>query len=144
VNETIQTLSETLPSSTILVSFCEVDEVTYGFYSGCAFIFDTTTESITVLSTNSNIDGYFCCVIDNNIYMGKTSSIKIFLLSLGIALPYDALLMHSTLDKNIFNLINTDNAQVEIGVIAVYKGNADGIGEQVKASLHNGTSWVTI
>lgn len=49
-----------------------------------------------------------------------------------------------SLTNNTFNLINTDTAQVEIGVNAVYKGNADGIGEQVEAALHNGTSWVTI
>ena len=50
----------------------------------------------------------------------------------------------SDITTNTFNLINTDTAQVEIGVNKVYKGNADGIAEEVEAALHNGTSWVTI
>jgi hypothetical protein len=56
----------------------------------------------------------------------------------------DNLQIIPTSSSNIFNLINTDTIKAEIGVKAVFKGNADNIGEQVEAALHNGTNWVTI
>lgn len=49
-----------------------------------------------------------------------------------------------TTSKNVFSIINDGNQKTEIGVSKVYKGNADGIGEEVEAALHNGTEWVNI
>lgn len=45
---------------------------------------------------------------------------------------------------NKFNLINTDTAQVEIGVENVYIGNTNNEAELCEAYLHNGTEWVRI
>lgn len=49
---------------------------------------------------------------------------------------------HSTENKT--PLINTDTVKVEIGVDKVYKGNADGIGEDVEAALFKDGAWTTI
>ena len=50
----------------------------------------------------------------------------------------------TSLTENKFNLINTENAQVEIGVENVYIGNANNGAELCEAYLHNGTEWVVI
>lgn len=50
----------------------------------------------------------------------------------------------TTAEKNHFDLINTDTARVEIGVDAIYKGNADGIGDPVESALYKDGEWVTI
>lgn len=47
-------------------------------------------------------------------------------------------------EVNNFNLINTNNTQVEIGVENVYIGNENNEAELVDAYLHNGTEWVQI
>jgi hypothetical protein len=52
--------------------------------------------------------------------------------------------LQSGLLKNKFNLINTDNAQLQIGVENVYIGNENNEAELCEAYLHNGTEWVQI
>lgn len=81
---------------------------------------------------------------DGVVYVVGTNKILRVDLPRDISLDTDNLQLHSTLEKNTFNIINTDTIKAEIGVNKVYKGNSDGIAEEVEASLHNGTSWVTI
>ena len=52
--------------------------------------------------------------------------------------------IQTDLFKNKFNLINTENNKVEIGVENVYIGNANNEAELCEAYLHNGTEWVVI
>lgn len=84
-----------------------------------------------------------CSVVNDIAYIFYKTEVAIFKLPTDILLDTDTLQIQSA-SSNKFNIINTDTAQVEIGVNKVYKGNADGIGEEVEAALHNGTSWVTI
>lgn len=63
---------------------------------------------------------------------------------------YDVLLAHEALQiipgigANSFPVINESNAKVEIGVNKVYKGNIEGIGEEVEAALYKDGAWTTI
>ena len=84
-----------------------------------------------------------CSVVNDIVYVFYETEVAAFKLPTDILLDTNTLQIQSA-SSNKFNLINTDTAQVEIGVNAVYKGNSEGIGELVEAALHNGTSWVTI
>ena len=46
--------------------------------------------------------------------------------------------------NNVFKLINTDTAQVEMGVENVYIGNENNEAELCEAYLHNGIEWAVI
>jgi hypothetical protein len=154
--ETIVTLSATLPKAISSQCLAHWDNGIYLFggsnYGGTNGIlyFDIESESVITTNTILEVANYSqtAVVTDDSIYLAgggsKTDGIYRFTPSMSIIVAVDNLQIHSTFEKNKFNLINTDTAQVEIGVNAVYKGNADGIGELVEASLHNGTSWVTI
>ena len=50
----------------------------------------------------------------------------------------------TSLTENKFNLINTENTQVKIGVENVYIGNENNKAELCEAYLHNGTEWQQI
>jgi N-acetylneuraminic acid mutarotase len=117
--------------------------------------FDPSNESLTTCNVTmphiKRLGAFAAKVTENTVqilggYYNSSNSKDVFLFTYGedLVLSSDTLQIVPTPDKNIFNLINTDNMQVEIGVMSVLKGNADGIGEQVEAALHNGTSWVTI
>ena len=49
-----------------------------------------------------------------------------------------------SVDGNVFPLINAEDAKVEIGVSGIYKGNTEGIGEEVEAALYKDGAWQTI
>lgn len=116
-------------------------------YSNKILCFDIEAETIKTLSaTMPNTLNYpgALATEDDKIYIVSDKSPYCFSLDMKVVLDNGTLQIQSAFAENLFNLINTDTAQVEIGVNAVYKGNADGIAEVVEASLHNGTSWVTI
>jgi hypothetical protein len=46
--------------------------------------------------------------------------------------------------KNIFSLIDNETMKIDIGVDKVYKGNSDGVGEQVETAIYQNDSWTTI
>lgn len=47
--------------------------------------------------------------------------------------------------NNIFPIIKSNNGiEIEIGVNAVYKGNADGVGEPVEAALYKNGAWTNV
>jgi hypothetical protein len=83
-------------------------------------------------------------VVDDLVYIFYRSFVSIFKLPKDVLVDPNTLQLLSTLDRNVFKFINTDNVQVEMGVNNVYKGNNKGIGEQVEAALYNGTQWVNI
>ena len=95
-----------------------------------------------------------CATVGNKIYIfGASSSsynnpideVNAYSLTTPVpALPKDSLLVKPSTKDNVFQLVKADGAKVEIGVDSVYKGNAEGIGEEVEAALYKGGEWVTI
>ena len=155
--ETITTCATTLPKA-LSSSCCVLMEKTIvilgGRGSDSIYLFDCNSETLTLLDVTlpEKKSMAYVGVLDNSVWLlggisgwfDESNKTILFTLGMSVVLDADTVQIQSTPDKNIFNLINTDNMQVEIGVMSVLKGNADGIGEQVEAALHNGTSWVTI
>lgn len=110
--------------------------------------FDTVTEKLTSYRGTLPVPlrGFEAGVtVGDYIYLVGCETANILKFTNNLLLPLETDKMHIvSANSNKFNLINTNTAQVEIGVKKVYKGNTDGIAEEVEASLHNGTSWVTI
>lgn len=112
--------------------------------------FDTMTETILTMPITlpqKKIGVHTATVLGDNAYIfaGATSTdITKFVPNLKVFLENNNLQILPTYSSNKFNLINTDTAQVEIGVNKVYKGNADGVAEEVEAALYKDNSWVTI
>lgn len=154
--EIITTCAAKLPKG-LSGSHCALMEDTIlilgGYWSNSIYLFDCNSETITTLSVKLPENKYMASmgVLDNSVWLycgldgySNSSNTILFTFGMSVILSADILQVQSTLDRNIFNLLNTDNMKVKMGVNAVFKGNADGIGEQVEAALHNGTSWVTI
>lgn len=117
--------------------------------SGSVWRYDLDTETITALpSMNAAKKGVHSAVAVGDvgyIFGGEmTADIVEFQPNLTTPLATNNLHILSNTTNNKFNIINTNTAQVEIGVNKVYKGNADGIAEETEAALYNGTEWVTI
>ena len=47
-------------------------------------------------------------------------------------------------DVNLWSILKTDSMNVEIGIDSVYKGNDEGIGEEVEAALYKNNTWTNI
>lgn len=148
ITETIEIVNTSLPVN--LSDGCATTMAKSIFvfgYSNRIMCFDIEAETIKTLSaTMPNTLNYPSALAteDDKIYIVSDKSPYCFSLDMKVVLDNGTLQIQSAFAVNLFNLINTDTAQVEIGVNAVYKGNADGIAEVVEASLHNGTTWVTI
>jgi hypothetical protein len=155
--ETITTCSTALPkalanSHSVLME--KIIVILGGWNSDSIYLFDCDSEILTTLGVNlpETKSAAYVGVLDNSAWLlggitgwfNETNKTILFTLGISVVLSADTLQIHSNLDKNKFNLINTDTIKAEIGVSKVYKGNADGIGESVEAALHNGTNWVTI
>ena len=56
----------------------------------------------------------------------------------------DSLYVKPQTKNNTFPIVKTDSIRLEIGVDTVYKGNTDGIGEEVEAALYKDGEWTTI
>lgn len=84
---------------------------------------------------------YLFCGYSNN---GDTKTISIFEPA-NVTYFVEADKLHLVTDtSNSFNIINNENTRVQVGVIKAYKGNADGIGEEVEMALHKNGAWETI
>lgn len=156
-SETLIATPVTIPAtmSGVQNSACAVIEDTIYIFGGTKtgsgtkniHTFNPATQNIELLPTAlpfAMSDANLAVRDDNSVYLISGSALCLFVTGMAIVLNEDILQIQLGLNKNIFKLVNTDKAQVEIRVDKVYKGNADGIGEEVKASLHNGTSWVEI
>ena len=123
--------------------------------------FDTYGSTMIIetlpFSTHKTIGYAACATIGNKIYAfggstsGSTSTMapidEVNVFSLATPLPVvseGTLVIKPKAKDNIFPIINSDVAKVEIGVELVYKGNADGIGEEVEAALYKDGAWTTI
>ena len=126
----------------------------FGGYNGTAqntiYEFDTETETIATLETTlpTPCSEMGCSNYGNKVYLfggyGSSALNTINCFTLTHELTQGNIEIQSGLLKNKFNLINTENAQVEIGVENVYIGNANNEAELCEAYLHNGTEWVVI
>ena len=163
ITETLTTLNTTLPTAKCLMASTKIGSRIYLFGGATnsdniksatgtttVYCFDMETETITTLPItlatgkkgvhSAGTVGETCYIFGGQ----NTNAIDEFKPNLTVSVAQNNLHLLSAMGNNKFNLINTDTIQAEIGVSKVYKGNADGIGEQVEAALHNGTSWVTI
>ncbi len=112
--------------------------------------FDTETETIKTLG-NAMPFGCArmgCVAVDENIYLfggydGTTAVNTIQKFTLTQQLNQRDILVKTSV-KNLFNIINTDNSQVEVGVEGVYVGNENNEAELCEAYLHNGIGWQQI
>lgn len=159
--EVVTQLSTTLPSAIQGLGLAE--------HNGCLYVFGGQDASNTVLNTIHFIDVSHDTLstlsttlpnaiyrvglakVDDTIYImggltsgtSSTPNVVSFVPGMVMAVATNELFILSAL-RNYFSIVKTDNIDVELGISGVFKGNADGIGEEVEASLHNGTSWVTI
>jgi N-acetylneuraminic acid mutarotase len=157
VDGTITTLSAKMSTKEYAMGYAAIGAKVYlfGGYIDSVKVdtircFDTAEETLITLPinlpyANANLG---CASVGIKAYLfgGYTDSFNygICCVTSGMALGENVLQLIPHSGDNVFRLINTDTAQVEIGVEKVYKGNANGIAEGVEAALHDGSSWVTI
>ena len=154
--QTISTLETKLPQALELISCAAIGTKIYLFGGkvgdpiyNTINVFDTETETIETLETVLPAATYAiaCYTEGTQIYLfgggaGNDSAINIFTLT--HELTQGNIEIETSAFKNKFNLINTDNAQIEIGVENVYVGNENNEAEVAEAYLHDGTEWQQI
>lgn len=153
--QTIETLETTLPEACSSMGSYRIGNKIYLFGGvsdsgklNTVNVFDIETETIETLeSTLPNADCNIGCYGEGTkIYLfgGYTygESINVFVLT--HELQQGNIEIETSVFKNKFNLVNTDNAQIEIGVENVYIGNENNEAVKVEAYLHNGTEWMVI
>ena len=154
--ESIETLSATLPVG-CTPSASAVGTKIYMFggnsassYTNTIYRFNTDTESIETLSivVPTTIGSMGIATVGNKIYLfgGRNGSEldAIHCFETEIILENGTLVIIQNSSGNIFPLINTDLARVEIGVDTVYKGNTNNNGEKVETAIYKDGEWVTI
>jgi hypothetical protein len=160
--QTIEVLPATLPQAIYWSPGGVISSRIYAFGSSkysTIQSYDTETEVATTLSTpmqpgldGSRLEKYLASSVGNSVYiMGGyytnfTNSYEVYKFGYEelISLAEDNLQIVNSQIKNKFSLVNEDKYAINIGIDKVYKGNADGIGEEVDAALYNGTEWVNI
>lgn len=103
-------------------------------------VFDTVNESITTLGTTlpTAMSELQCAVAGNKVYMFGSSEVNsIMLFTLTHDLFENDIEVETSHTENKFNLINTENTKVVIGVKNVYIGDADNHAETCEAYLHH-------
>ena len=165
---TWSTLSTTLLVATSKFSAIKIGENIY-LLGGSQYANSTvtTTDKIyafnvaseTLIETNYTLNtaacNYGCVVNGNNVYLlggstGTNSNTSISYLwqtlTLEQPLPTNQLLINTTLNKNLFKIINAPSAEIEIGVNGVYRGNANGVAELESANVfdESQSAWVDV
>lgn len=116
----------------------------YGSTLNTIYKFDPFTEKFTLLDSVLPIavkDKVPAIAVDDTVYIisGNTPSmdkVSIEKFIVNTVIPYDQLLITSTLNKNIFNIINGDTVQMEMGVNNIYIGNTENYGEKLDGYLY--------
>jgi hypothetical protein len=112
--------------------------------------FDTEARSITVLSITLPNKAFSVGVsaVANKIYLfgGRSPALlnTILCFDTTVFVENGLLVIIQRSSGNVFSLINTDVARVEIGVGAIYKGNANNEGEQITAAIYKDGAWTNI
>ena len=144
--ESIATLSEVLPEPLSYIGCAGVGTNIYLFGGNTIYVFDTETKTIRTSSTTlpERYSEMCCAGVGTNIYLLSGNKTDMFCFSVTYELAQGSIEIQISLLNNKFNLVNTENAQVEIGVKKVYFGNENNEAEVVDAYLHNGTDWQQI
>ena len=152
----LTTLDVTLPTNLYAMGCAAVGTKIYLFggfpLNNTIQVFDLLTKTFITLdailpTTNSNMG---CTAVGTDVYLfgggryGDTLYSTIQKLSVTHELAQGDIEVQSTWGNNKFNLINTENNKVEIGVENVFIGNTNNEAELCEAYLHNGTEWVVI
>ena len=151
---TIETLSTTLPNVAAYIAAGVVGTKIYlfGGYNSNDLstinVFDTETNTIETLTTTLPTSAHEIAagVVGTKIYLfGGINSTKNYLSAINLFtiqadITANTAVVVPSLTENVFPLMDV----VELGVSAVYIGNANGAAEKVNAYLHNGTAWALI
>lgn len=151
----LQTLGTVLPVACTKMGSCRIGTKVYLFggssddgYLNTINVFDIETETIETLETTlPNPDSTISCYGEGTkIYLlgGYKFAETIAVFALTHDLQNGNVEIETAPLKNKFNIINTNEAKVEIGVENVYIGNENNEAEVAEAYLHNGTDWVLI
>ena len=152
-SNTIAQVSANLDTAASGITSAVVGTKVY-LFGGCAkdqylsqvYVFDTENETRTTLSTKlpTAAEAIASAVVGTKVYLfggyGGVSLNTINVFTVLMPLASNNMIIEADKAKNRFNLL----PNVELGVNAVYLGNAEGNGEKVEAYLHNGTEWVEI
>ena len=111
-------------------------------------VFDTESSTITTLSTTlpAVAERIAAAAVGTRIYLfggygvDYLNTINAFVVALALTLTANNMLIEASTTNNIFNLLPT----VELGVNAVYLGNADGVAETAAAALYVDGAWTEI
>lgn len=149
----VVTLSVTLPQKMHAMSAISIGSKIYLFGGATdpsldtIYVFDTETETLelseyTLPNANRQLG---LAAIGTKVFMfgGSGDMQSIHELVTGFDLEQGKMFIHSTLSKNIFNILNGD-ITMELGVNAVYLGNEEGQGESVEAYLYKDEVWTPI
>ncbi len=154
--EAITKLSVTLPDNCYSMGCVIIGKKIYllgGASLDTINVFDTETEIVETLNTTlpQTCQYMGCGGIGNKIYLfgGVVGSYNYYLntitkFTLTSELQQGNIELQTSFLNNVFKLINTKNAQVEIGIENVYIGNENNEAELCEAYLHNGSEWVQI
>lgn len=151
--ETSSTLSVTLPVTCRWMG-CEAIGTKIYLFGGSSdsvintiYVFDTEAETLAELNTTliTACYGMSCANVGNRIYLfGGNNLNTITKFTITAPLSQGNIELQTSFLNNVFKLINTDNAQVEMGVENVYIGNENNEAELCEAYLHNGIEWAVI
>ena len=158
--ETIRTLSTTLPTAYEMMGCASIGTKIYlfggfGGNSGNQInIFDTETETVTTSLTklSSECISMGCVSVNNKIYLfggkiGYNSNMRLDTISIcyiAHQLAQGNIKIQSGSLTNKFNLINTKNTQIRIGVENVFIGNENNEAETANAFLFIDGEWKQI
>lgn len=152
--EVIETLDATLPTACGCMGCSLIGTKIYllgGNNLNTINVFDAETETIETLNATLTeaCDSMGCATIGNKIYLfgGLSNGYRLNTITkftLTSELQQGNIELQTSFLNNVFKLINTDTAQVEMGVENVYIGNENNEAELCEAYLHNGTEWVRI
>ena len=149
--ETISTLSTTLPTGNYMMGTGLIGNKIYLFGGSSnadtyntIHVFDSETETISTLSITlpKAQGGIATGVVGNRVYLfgGSYEKTTIVVFSIDFELATNILLLQTTLNDNVFDIIDG----IEIGVKNVYIGNAEGQGELVPSYLYKDGEWTQI
>ena len=154
--ETMNSGIATLPKTATYIASSAVGTKIYLFggngdsgYLSTINVFDTTTNTITTLSTTlpKAATGIASAAVGTKIYLfggngdSYLKTINQFVVSVDLT-SGNILVVTNTVD--LFNLISTDAVSLEVGIENIYKGNTDNQAELCDAYLHDGTNWVNV
>lgn len=128
----------------------------YGYNTIQKIDIEKNTVELLSQTLSNAMAGVCCATVGSNIYaLGGYSRTgtnnfnhynTIYDFAVSVPLTANQLLLNTTLNKNLFKIINAESAEIEIGVNGVYRGNANGIAELESANVfdESQSAWVDV